>query len=107
MLRLLVYGYTTGVRSSRAIERRLADDIAFRFLAGGQEPDFRPARRDQPGSPLSPADRPGPKPTPRARPAEHPPDRTQPQLHGCRPDSHDRSHRSRPAGRLLVTERLS
>jgi hypothetical protein len=31
MVRLLIYGYTTGVRSSRAIERRLADDVAFRF----------------------------------------------------------------------------
>ncbi|KRD03873.1 hypothetical protein ASE41_32690 [Streptomyces sp. Root264] len=30
MVRLLIYGYTTGVRSSRAIERRLADDLAFR-----------------------------------------------------------------------------
>jgi transposase len=45
MLRLLVYGYTTGVRSSRAIERRLADDVAFRFLAAGQAPDFRSISR--------------------------------------------------------------
>jgi hypothetical protein len=40
-VRLLVYGYTTGVRSSRGIERRCADDVAFRFLAAGQAPDFR------------------------------------------------------------------
>lgn len=45
MLRLLIYGYTTGVRSSRAIERRCADDIAFRFLAGDQAPDFRSISR--------------------------------------------------------------
>ncbi|MFD7057732.1 IS1182 family transposase [Streptomyces mirabilis] len=45
MVRLLVYGYTTGVRSSRAIERRLADDVAFRFLAAGQAPDFRSIAR--------------------------------------------------------------
>ncbi|WP_367223326.1 transposase [Streptomyces sp. 16-176A] len=45
MLRLLIYGCTTGVRSSRAIERRCADDIAFRFLAAGQEPDFRSISR--------------------------------------------------------------
>jgi hypothetical protein len=45
MLRLLIYGYTTGVRSSRAIERRLADDVAFRFLAAGQAPDFRSIAR--------------------------------------------------------------
>ena len=41
MLRLLIYGYTTGVRSSRAIERKCADDVAFRFLAADQAPDFR------------------------------------------------------------------
>ncbi|WP_306955946.1 IS1182 family transposase [Streptomyces sp. B4I13] len=45
MVRLLIYGCTTGVRSSRAIERRLADDVAFRFLAAGQEPDFRSIAR--------------------------------------------------------------
>ena len=45
MLRLLIYGYTTGVRSSRAIERRCADDIAFRFLAADQAPDFRSISR--------------------------------------------------------------
>ena len=41
MLRLLIYGYTTGVRSSRANERRCVDDVAFRFLAADQAPDFR------------------------------------------------------------------
>jgi transposase len=30
MVRLLVYGHTTAVRSSRAIERRCTDDVAFR-----------------------------------------------------------------------------
>ncbi|WP_280885962.1 IS1182 family transposase [Streptomyces sp. LBL] len=45
MVRLLVYGYTTGVRSSRAIEARLADDVAFRFLAADQAPDFRSIAR--------------------------------------------------------------
>jgi transposase len=45
MLRLLIYGYTTGVRSSRAIERKCADDIAFRFLAADQAPDFRSISR--------------------------------------------------------------
>lgn len=33
MIRLLVYGYATGVRSSRAIERRPADDVALRSIA--------------------------------------------------------------------------
>jgi transposase len=41
MVRLLVYGYTTGVRSSRAIERKCVDDVAFRFLAADQAPDYR------------------------------------------------------------------
>lgn len=43
--RLLIYGYTTGIRSSRAIERRCVDDVAFRFLAAGQTPDFRSIAR--------------------------------------------------------------
>ena len=45
MVRLLIYGYTTGIRSSRAIERKCADDVAFRFLAAGQAPDFRSIAR--------------------------------------------------------------
>ncbi|MFJ8763117.1 IS1182 family transposase [Streptomyces cyaneofuscatus] len=45
MLRLLIYGHTTGIRSSRAIERKCADDIAFRFLAANQAPDFRSISR--------------------------------------------------------------
>ncbi len=45
MVRLLIYGYTTGVRSSRAIQRRCVDDVAFRFLAADQAPDFRSIAR--------------------------------------------------------------
>ncbi|KJY41481.1 transposase [Streptomyces sp. NRRL B-1568] len=45
MVRLLIYGYTTGVRSSRAIERKCVDDVAFRFLAADQAPDFRSIAR--------------------------------------------------------------
>nr|WP_093631652.1 IS1182 family transposase [Streptomyces sp. 3213.3] len=45
MVRLLMYGYTTGIRSSRAIERKCADDVAFRFLAAGQAADFRSISR--------------------------------------------------------------
>lgn len=33
------------MRSSRAIERKCADNIAFRFLAAGQAPDFRSISR--------------------------------------------------------------
>src|SRR5690606_38212789 len=40
MLSLLVYGYCTGVFSSRKIERKTHEDIAFRYLAGNQHPHF-------------------------------------------------------------------
>jgi transposase len=39
MVALLLYAYCTGVRSSRAIERRCVEDIAFRVLAGNHRPD--------------------------------------------------------------------
>jgi len=45
MVRLLVYGYSVGVRSSRAIERKCVDDVAFRFLAADCAPDFRSIAR--------------------------------------------------------------
>jgi hypothetical protein len=41
MTKLLVYGYCTGVFSSRRIQKRLREDIAFKVLAAGNEPDFR------------------------------------------------------------------
>ena len=39
MLRLLLYGYASGVYSSRQIETRTYEDVAFRYLAGDQHPD--------------------------------------------------------------------
>ena len=39
MVRLLLYGYATGVYSSRKIERRTWEDVAFRYLSGDQHPD--------------------------------------------------------------------
>lgn len=39
MLGVLVYAYATGERSSRRIERRLVDDVAYRVLAANQRPD--------------------------------------------------------------------
>ncbi len=39
LTRLLLYGYATGVTSSRRIERATHDDIAFRYLAADQHPD--------------------------------------------------------------------
>jgi transposase len=39
LLGVLLYAYAIGVRSSRQIERRLTEDIAFRVLAANQLPD--------------------------------------------------------------------
>jgi transposase len=41
MLKLLLYGYATGVCSSRRLETACHTDVAFRFLAGNQAPDHR------------------------------------------------------------------
>jgi transposase len=38
---VLVYAYCVGVFSSRKIQRRLVEDVAFRVLAAGNAPDFR------------------------------------------------------------------
>jgi len=38
MVRLLIYGYTNGVRSSRAFERKCVDGVAFRDLTTGAGP---------------------------------------------------------------------
>jgi transposase len=45
MVRILLYGYTGGVRSSRAIERKCVDDVPFRWLAAGTAPDYRAIAR--------------------------------------------------------------
>jgi transposase len=41
MTKILLYGYCVGVFSSRRIEKRLVEDIGFRVIAAGNEPDFR------------------------------------------------------------------
>ena len=41
MTKVLVYGYCVGVFSSRRIQKRLQEDIGFKVLAAGNEPDFR------------------------------------------------------------------
>lgn len=41
MTKVLIYGYCVGVFSSRRLEKRLVEDIGFRVLAAGNEPDFR------------------------------------------------------------------
>jgi transposase len=39
LLSLLVYGYATGVFSSRKLERATYDSVAFRYIAAGSHPD--------------------------------------------------------------------
>jgi transposase len=39
LLGVLLYAYCLGVRSSRQVERRCQEDLAFRVLAGNQAPD--------------------------------------------------------------------
>lgn len=41
MLKVILYAYTNGVTSSRRIDAMLEVDIAFRYLAGNNQPDFR------------------------------------------------------------------
>src|ERR1019366_9043065 len=41
LTKVLVYGYCVGVFSSRRIQGRLVEDVAFRVLAAGNQPDFR------------------------------------------------------------------
>src|SRR5258708_7294590 len=41
MTKILLYGYCVGVFSSRKIQKHLVEDVAFRVLAAGNQPDFR------------------------------------------------------------------
>ena len=41
MVKVLLYAYCIGVASSRKIEKRLCEDVAFRVLAANNTPDFR------------------------------------------------------------------
>jgi transposase len=40
MLKVWLYAYGLGVTSSRRLEQRIREDLAFRYLAGGAQPDF-------------------------------------------------------------------
>ena len=40
MLKLWLYAYALGVTSSRRLEQRVGEDLAFRYLAGGAQPDY-------------------------------------------------------------------
>ena len=41
LLKVIMYGYSIGIRSSRRIQREIREDLIFMWLAGQQEPDFR------------------------------------------------------------------
>ena len=45
LLGLLVYGYATGVFSSRKLERATYDSVAFRFIAANDHPIMTRSRR--------------------------------------------------------------
>jgi len=40
LLKLWLYAYALGVTSSRRLEQRIREDLAFRYLAGGAQPDY-------------------------------------------------------------------
>ena len=41
LIKLLIYGYSIGIRGSRRIQKETREDLVFMWLAGMQEPDFR------------------------------------------------------------------
>lgn len=41
LLKVIIYGYAAGIRSSRKLAKALETDIAFMWLAGCAKPDFR------------------------------------------------------------------
>jgi transposase len=45
MLKILAYGYSYGIRSSRKLERALHHNLSFLWIAGGLQPDFKTIAR--------------------------------------------------------------
>jgi transposase len=45
MLKLILYSYSYGIRSSRKIERACYHNLSFQWLMGGQKPDYRTIAR--------------------------------------------------------------
>jgi transposase len=45
MLKLLIYGYSYGIRSSRKLERACYDNLSFIWLTGDLKPDYRTISR--------------------------------------------------------------
>jgi hypothetical protein len=50
LLAVLLYGYCSGVHSSRQLERRCTEDIAFRVLAGNQTSTTSPSPASAPAT---------------------------------------------------------
>src|SRR5215216_1594564 len=72
MLTLFTYSYAVGERSSRGIERRCREDIAFRVICANRVPDhatIRPLSGPPPGGARRPL-RPGARPLRRGRPRQ-------------------------------------
>jgi len=40
LLKVWLYAYALGITSARRLEQRIREDLAFRYLAGGAQPDF-------------------------------------------------------------------
>lgn len=45
ILKLLIYGFSYGIRSSRKLERACSDNLSFIWLMGGLKPDYRTIAR--------------------------------------------------------------
>lgn len=45
MLKLLIYGYSYGIRSSRHLERALHHNLSFQWITSGMKPDYRTIAR--------------------------------------------------------------
>lgn len=45
LLKLLIYGYSYGIRSSRKLERACYHNLSFQWLLGGLKPDYRTIAR--------------------------------------------------------------
>jgi transposase len=45
LLKLIIYGYSYGIRSSRKLERACYHNLSFQWLLGGQKPDYRTIAR--------------------------------------------------------------
>ncbi|MEM2947701.1 MAG: IS1182 family transposase [Candidatus Bathyarchaeia archaeon] len=41
MLKVLIWGYLDGIRTSRRLAKALRENVVYMWLAGGQKPDFR------------------------------------------------------------------